>query len=68
MNKTKGKDLTKTCWSCGRDAMQPVDTYFQCAGCGATYDELPLPGTPALSEPARGAEGYTRGHPRGAPR
>jgi len=37
-------DYTKTCWFCGKDTIQPKDSYFQCSECGATWNEQPEPG------------------------
>ena len=33
---------TKTCWSCGKDAMRDKGDYSQCSECGATWNELPV--------------------------
>ena len=34
-------DYKKVCWSCGSKNMEPVDTYYRCRDCGATYN-VPL--------------------------
>ena len=34
-------DFKITCWSCGHDAMQYQDEFYQCSNCSATWSELP---------------------------
>jgi len=34
-------DFTKTCWYCGKNEMEPFDSYYCCANCGATWNEVP---------------------------
>ncbi len=42
---------SKQCWSCGLPKMLPVDTYYKCSECGATWsfteiNRAPLPVLP----------------------
>ena len=34
-------DFSRVCWNCGRKTMQPRDSYYQCAKCGATWNHVP---------------------------
>ena len=29
------------CWFCGKNTMEPEDTYYQCTSCGATWVDQP---------------------------
>ena len=31
-------DYKKVCWSCGAEDMEPVESYYRCRSCGATYN------------------------------
>lgn len=35
-------DYTKECWFCGKKALVPKGTYYQCSECGATWNEVPV--------------------------
>jgi len=37
---TENKDYTKVCWSCGKETMQPEQTFYRCSKCGATWCEV----------------------------
>ena len=61
MDKAKGKDHHKVCWSCGKATMVSKGNYSQCTSCGATYNDIPESGPPAFK-----GEGYavSAGSPR----
>lgn len=39
------------CWYCGKVTMEPFETYFKCASCGATHVPRIKLGPPAVTEP-----------------
>lgn len=65
MNKAKGKDHTKYCWSCGQETMQPVGSFYRCTECGATYSAVSLPSVHYLRNKWTGENGLTHWHPIG---
>lgn len=55
-------DYSKVCWYCGKKAMEPVGTYFQCRECGATWNEVPAPkdgGVEVVRDTVTGGTSYT---------
>ena len=54
-------DYRRQCWSCGKDTMKPVETWYQCTSCGATWVDLPsLSQTYIDIEPAPGGMDGTK--------
>ena len=41
-------DHTKVCWYCKSKNVEPVETWYQCRDCGATYTPLTTLGDDAL--------------------
>lgn len=48
-------DNSRTCWSCGKDTMQPVDSYYKCSSCGATW--VPQPNLTTFQDIASASDG-----------
>jgi len=67
MVKTKGKDHTKVCWSCGKETMEPDERGYRCRSCGATWNKIPEPGHASLVVAPNPGAGGTRGRAWGAP-
>lgn len=67
MDHAKGKDHAEYCWSCGRHSMAPDDKGYHCTECGATWIDIPVPGTPTLTYRKIDAHGTLESKPRGAP-
>jgi len=37
-------DHSRQCWNCGKLTMEPVEGYYKCSKCGASWNETPKPG------------------------
>lgn len=57
-DKAKGKDHTEWCWYCGKQTMFPLEGYFECSECGATYCPMPT-----LLGPGKGVQLYDSPRP-----
>lgn len=54
------KNHSKRCWSCGSREMKPLESFFQCLSCGATWNEQPAEG----HDPVTMVDAETGGPPR----
>ncbi len=56
-------DYTKQCWFCKKVTMEPIEGYYKCSDCGATWNSQPADGTymdiEAKRDGARGGSSYT---------
>jgi len=67
MDMAKGKDRHKVCWFCGNNTMKLRGKYYECANCGATYNDIPELSHPVMKVSKGATDGGTRGSPLGAP-
>jgi len=67
MVRAERKDYTKICWSCGKKTTQPEGSFYRCSSCGATYNDVSIPGMGCLFVAPRIGDSGTRGRPWGAP-
>lgn len=67
MDKAKGKNHHKVCWNFGKTTMIPDHRGSVCTSCGATYNDIPRPGKPALIYSEPDAYGNVTSRPWGVP-
>ena len=53
-------DHSRQCWSCGKLTMEPIEGYYKCSKCGATWTPMPKIGPPEVLVRDR----WTGGAPR----